>query len=230
MNKLKREEFFQRYRFEILAIALSINFLLPEFSGQFVLNTISGTLSFTLLVISGLSLVEKIKKRTRRMFLLNGLILIMVQIIYSLSILFPNSLQMITNYGYFLYLLYFAFFVSITYHLFLQISRIKTISQSVIVGALAGYLLIGTLGFFVFMALEMTIGGTLSNLNSESMVKDIYYYSFVTLTTIGYGDITPLHNYTRDLSVFLGVIGQFYLTVTVASLVSKYLSQSKQTK
>lgn len=50
------------------------------------------------------------------------------------------------------------------------------------------------------------------------------YFSFVTLTTLGYGDILPLTEYAEMLVVLESVPGQFYLAVLVAGLVSSYLS------
>ena len=45
------------------------------------------------------------------------------------------------------------------------------------------------------------------------------YYSFITLTSTGYGDITPLHPYVRSLATFEAITGQLYLAVLIARLV-----------
>lgn len=50
------------------------------------------------------------------------------------------------------------------------------------------------------------------------------YFSFVTLTTLGYGDVLPLNIYAQTLTVMETVIGQFYLAILVAALVGAYLS------
>ena len=52
---------------------------------------------------------------------------------------------------------------------------------------------------------------------------DFIYYSFVTMTTLGYGDITPLKSLARSLSIFFSVAGQLYLAFIIATLVGKYL-------
>ncbi len=61
----------------------------------------------------------------------------------------------------------------------------------------------------------------------SSWSPDWIYYSFVTLTTVGYGDMLPLTFSARALSYIETIFGQFYLAVLVAGLVSAYLS-SKQ--
>jgi len=54
------------------------------------------------------------------------------------------------------------------------------------------------------------------------------YFSFVTLTTLGYGDVLPLTLYAQSLTYLETVLGQFYLAVLVAALVSAYLSDRER--
>ena len=58
---------------------------------------------------------------------------------------------------------------------------------------------------------------------------DFYYYSLVTLTTLGYGDITPLEPMARGLAALEAVIGPVYLTVLVARLVGMHISGDSDT-
>ncbi len=51
---------------------------------------------------------------------------------------------------------------------------------------------------------------------------DAVYFSFVTLTTVGYGDILPLSRILRSLAVVEAVIGQLYVAVMIARLVALY--------
>ena len=53
-------------------------------------------------------------------------------------------------------------------------------------------------------------------------VEHLLYYSFVTLTTLGYGDVTPVHAVARTLAYLEAVIGQLYIAVLIASLVGRY--------
>lgn len=50
------------------------------------------------------------------------------------------------------------------------------------------------------------------------------YYSFVTITTLGYGDVTPVSDVAKALSVLEAVVGQLYLVVVIAWLVGMYVS------
>jgi len=57
---------------------------------------------------------------------------------------------------------------------------------------------------------------------------DYLYFSFTTLTTLGYGDITPLTDRAYALTIVEAVIGQFYLAVLIASLVGRFISQERR--
>ena len=54
------------------------------------------------------------------------------------------------------------------------------------------------------------------------------YYSFVTLTTVGYGDVTPVSPATRTLAWMEAITGQFYLALIVAGLVSVLAARGKR--
>jgi hypothetical protein len=56
------------------------------------------------------------------------------------------------------------------------------------------------------------------------------YYSFITLASVGYGDIVPLKPYTRSIATFIAVSGQFYIAVIVALLVGKFSAQNSAFK
>jgi len=51
------------------------------------------------------------------------------------------------------------------------------------------------------------------------------YYSFITILTIGYGDITPATNIAQKMSMFFGLIGYFYGVVVIGIIMGKYLSK-----
>ena len=59
--------------------------------------------------------------------------------------------------------------------------------------------------------------------------QDFLYYSFVTLTTLGYGDITPIGATARALSTIEAILGQFYMAILVAGLISIFVNRKKPT-
>jgi hypothetical protein len=62
----------------------------------------------------------------------------------------------------------------------------------------------------------------------QSRIHLFTYYSFVTLTTVGYGDVTPISTPARTCAWLEALTGQFYLAVLVAGLVGALLSQKAE--
>jgi hypothetical protein len=72
-----------------------------------------------------------------------------------------------------------------------------------------------------------SIQGASSPGGGESLQSQLFYFSFVTLTTIGYGDIAAVHPIVRMLVILEGVVGQLFPAILIARLVSLQI-QSKQ--
>ncbi|MDH4360306.1 MAG: potassium channel family protein [Nitrospirota bacterium] len=96
-----------------------------------------------------------------------------------------------------------------------------------IIGAICIYLLLGLNWSLFYLITNMAIPDSFHGLTSPdigSQLSDLLYYSFVTITTLGYGDIIPLKPIARTLAYLEAIVGQFYVAVLVAFLVGMYLS------
>jgi len=91
------------------------------------------------------------------------------------------------------------------------------ITRDTIFGAIGIYLTLGITWALSYQFVDTLIPGALQNVHSETAYL---YFSFVTLTTLGYGDITPLIPVTESMAMFEAVIGQLYIAVLIARLVS----------
>ncbi|MCB2192131.1 MAG: potassium channel family protein [Deltaproteobacteria bacterium] len=111
-----------------------------------------------------------------------------------------------------------------------EVLTLKEVSFDTISGALNGYLLMGLMWGFAFQAVEAAWPGSFNITNEATKVAGLYahgtqmpelfYFSFVTITTTGYGDVTPLSAIAGQLAITESVVGQFYMVVLVARLVS----------
>ena len=112
-----------------------------------------------------------------------------------------------------------------------QIAVENNISANRIVGAICVYLMLGVIWALSYGLLEVIIPGSFGGLTEEtatlSWSPDWIYFSFVTLTTLGYGDVLPLTFFSRTLAYFEAIVGQFYLAVLVAGLVGAYLTENQ---
>ena len=93
--------------------------------------------------------------------------------------------------------------------------------------ALSAYLLAGICFGLLYWVLEQISSGAFAVSGQFSQTSAIYF-SFVTLATLGYGDIAPRADVARGLAIVEGVGGQLFLAVLVARLVSLYSKSGKQ--
>ena len=142
--------------------------------------------------------------------------------------LFPGqALVFLTN------CLALVFQVLLTLLILSQIFREGPTTSHRIMGAVAGYLLLGVIWSLAYylIALRMpeafNVQGSFTPGDTESLQSDLFYFSFVTLTTLGYGDVVPVHPIARMLVILEGVAGQLFPAILIARLVSLQV-QSKQ--
>jgi hypothetical protein len=112
----------------------------------------------------------------------------------------------------------------IVYFLIFSILASKNVTPDVILGAITGYIFLGYTGGIYFLVINDFYPHSFSHIHDENL--DPVYFSFVTMTTLGYGDITPMSNAAQGGVILLTIFGQFYIAVIVALLVSKYLYKS----
>lgn len=99
-----------------------------------------------------------------------------------------------------------------------------------LVGAISVFLLLGLIWSFTYSLLELLAPGSFQGFSpghGPGEDSSWLYFSFVTLTTLGYGDITPVSAMARSLAFMQAVAGQFYVAVLVAGLVSAYISDRR---
>jgi len=105
--------------------------------------------------------------------------------------------------------------------------RVDRVFLNEIIGTLNLYLILGHSWAFLYLMLESSSPGSF-NFGDEaaSLHLQFLYFSFVTLTTVGYGDVIPLSPAAKMCSVLEAILGQFYVAVVVAYLVSMYITHN----
>ena len=105
--------------------------------------------------------------------------------------------------------------------------RAKNVDAEHVYAALSAYLLAGLYFGLLYWVLEQLTSGAFATSGNFSRTTAIYF-SFVTLATLGYGDIVPRTDLVRSLTVLEGVGGQLFLAVLVARLVSLYSMRTRK--
>jgi len=108
-----------------------------------------------------------------------------------------------------------------------QIAIGTDINTNRIVGAICVYLLLGVIWAMTYTLIDAVSPGSFagfSPMDDLGWDSDWLYFSFVTMTTLGYGDILPVSATARGFAYMQAVVGQFYIAVLVAGLVGAYVS------
>jgi hypothetical protein len=113
-----------------------------------------------------------------------------------------------------------------TWRLFVGVVRSKRVTGDVLAGALAAYVLAGISFALVYHLIDTRSPGSFTTADGQPpAISGLLYYSFVTLLTIGFGDIVPATGLVRAVTLIEGLFGVVYTTVVMAALVATYLGQ-----
>lgn len=215
---------FTRNNIILLASLILIIFFYPALSTQRVLIR---DLIFTAIILSGAYSLDFAKK-TRTILIVSGAITI---VLAWLDYLFVSDRLQIVS-----FLSFFCFNLFITVFMVRHIASSQKVTPTIILNSINGYLLIGVLGAVLLsmaQLLQLIIFGSDSgaiNFSGATAagLHDYLYFSFVTLTTLGYGDVTPVSAFAKSLTIIIAISGQLYLTILIAILVGKYLSNPEK--
>jgi hypothetical protein len=206
----------------LLICLLLIIFFYPALSTQ---RLLMRDIIFTAIILSGTYSLDFAKK-TRRILFISGIITIVFIWLYYFIV--NDAL------GFVSFLSFFSFNMFITVFMIQHIARSQQVTLTLIINSINGYLLIGVLGA-VMLSMMQLVQKFFFHIDSGAInfagataagFHDYLYFSFVTLTTLGYGDITPVSPFAKSLTIVIAIVGQLYLTILIAMLVGKYLSSS----
>ena len=116
------------------------------------------------------------------------------------------------------------FLIYIVGNVVLNMMRQSSVTFFTLLQAVNGYLLMGIMFISLVVFCEHTFPGSYLLKGEESI--DLVYYTLVTLTTVGYGDITPQIPVAKSLSMIIAISGQFYIAVVVAIIVGQFASKN----
>ena len=118
----------------------------------------------------------------------------------------------------------FLYYIVVTYELIKQVWHAKLVNKTVIFGLISGYLSLGFIGFFICTSIEFVHPGSFQgNISAESLTDSLMYYSYISMMTIGFGDITPSTLLAQKATILIGLLGQFYLVIITGVVVGKFI-------
>jgi len=199
---------------------LLLSFLILIFGDVFFPSDFDETPILIIQNVLASTLVFYGKKRWRLplVILLSALIILEILNLFSVF----SSISVVFS---LLYIIYFAF---LSIEVYGQILKAKEVNIGMVAAVLCGFIMLSLIGGYVFILLEVFQSGSFRNLNTGSGgIGDLVYFSFITVLSIGYGDITPESSTAKNAVVFFGLLGHFYSVVIIGIVIGKYISKSE---
>ncbi len=211
-----------RFRFLLGSLMMMIGLrpLLDEWLGERIWADVSTDIFFAFALISGLHAISGQPRQLRFCLLLISTIIILRSFHYTLHIQMPvfDKAQMVVG---------AIFLVQMLIMIWVHIVKENEVTLDLIMAAACAYILLGMVWAYAYYFLESFHPGSFNIVeNSTDDLVDFNYYSFVTLTTVGYGDILGITRAARALSIFEAITGQLYLAIMISRLVGLHASQA----
>lgn len=121
--------------------------------------------------------------------------------------------------------LFSIFFGFLFIRIFRQLFSTKFVDEKLVVAAIVNFIILGFLGTTMMQFVISLNPNAFNGITNDSFDNyAFFYYSFITLTSVGYGDITPASPEARSIAVVLSILGQAYFSIIIGLIVGKYLS------
>ncbi len=169
-----------------------------------------------------------------RKHLIIGMVLMVPSfiLIWGVNFFHITTLENMSLIGSVMFLSYVAWLILV------DIINARLVTLNIIAGGISVYFFFGNICGLIYALIARTDPGAFNipaqtaSYIGESLgeVSSAMYFSFVTLTTVGYGDITPINAFARALAYLEAASGQIYLAVLIASLVGMHSASPRQGK
>jgi len=210
----------------LVLLVIQIFLVAPlETNGRFLLYMMNGVVGSLFLLTGILTITQH---RVTR-WIASGL-LVTALILRWLVLIGPSPLILVAD-----NVLTVCFAACFTVVVLQNVYKEGTVSGHHVRGAIAAYLLIGYFFATIYRLLDSLIPGSFSHTATPALVQhgqdlaDVFmYFSLVTLTTVGFGDISAVHPLARSLVMLEAVIGTLYPAILIARLVSLQIEHEKK--
>jgi len=111
-----------------------------------------------------------------------------------------------------------------------RVLRSRQVTRDVLAGAMGSYLMLGITWAFAFLLVDQIVGGAFTtpfvSPDGQPRFDTALYFSLITMLSVGYGDIAPVHAWTRSLAALEAFSGFTFGTIVMARLMSLYLTRA----
>jgi hypothetical protein len=214
----------ERKRFLLLLLSTVLTMVLPAFFANRMLSEVIFVITLSFLFIQS-TIVADVRKS--RKTLLRVIVISMIIIIWLKPAGYDSVYIDLVKLGFII-----AFFVFVMSFLVSFISKSTSVDVNVLIVSINIYLLAGIIGASLSFAFYQVYPDAynLPAYIEHPVFAHFLYYSFITMSTVGYGDITPRIPETQTLAYLLSISGQLYVAIIIAFLIGKFLMQDNKQK
>lgn len=210
-----------RFRFLLWSLMLMIGLqpLLDEWIGARIWADVFTDIFFGCALLSGLHAISEQPRQLQLSLLLAAAIILLRGLFYALKMPVFNQLQLGLS---------LIFLIQMLLMIWIHIQKENEVTLDLIMAAACAYILLGMVWAYAYFFLDKVHPGSFNVVEKPGEgLWTFYYYSFVTLTTVGYGDILAITKSARALSTLEAITGQLYLAIMISRLVGLHASQVK---
>lgn len=217
-------QFLKKYKYELLLFGLFQHLFMALFIGN--LDTYRYYFWPANMILLGFtSFGVYLEHNKKRLLILRILIITMCSTpVLSYFVGFSSNVLIFLSFS------YVAFFAYVFYEVLRFLFKPSYINQDIILASGCGYLLLIEIATFTQQAIFYFGSAAYKGLDIShptATFVDFVYFSTITITSIGFGDILPNTHYAKLLTALIGIVGQFYTVVLVGILISKFTSRKE---
>jgi voltage-gated potassium channel len=214
----------ERNRFQLLLLSTVLTLVLPAFFGKGMLSEIIFVITLSFLFIQS-TVVANVRKSGK--ILLRVIVISMIVIIWLKPAGYDSVYIDLVKLGFIV-----AFFIFVMSFLVRFVSKSTSVDVNVLIVSINIYLLAGIIGASLSLSFYYLYPDAYNfpAYIDHPIFAHFIYYSFITLSTVGYGDITPRIPETQTLAYIISVVGQLYVAIIIAFLIGKFLMEGDQKK
>ena len=212
--------FLNKFDHILLLVSLTLLVASPIWEKVFHLGFFLTETMIIVIIISGISVTYSHNHAKINLKMYFGLFTVFISLIpAAASAVFGKVFEQLVQFTQVIY------FLVLTFQLFKLIINAEKVNTEVLINSVSGYLLIGLSWAILIMIWVGSFPNSFSfTYENELHFFNAIYYSFVTLTTLGYGDMLPVSASAKAYSVLIAISGAFYTTIVLGMIVGKYIS------
>jgi hypothetical protein len=171
---------------------------------------------FTVVILAAISVAGE----SRRSLVIGLCLGVPALVVAWIANVFENHLLEIIDYSLSSFIFIYVFVLMMR-----KIFRSKKVTLETILLAVCCYIMLGLLWVLIYIPIELLAADSISTLvepGAGKLFAELHYFSYVTLTTLGYGDITPSSPLARSMAVLEAITGVLFLAIMIARLVAIY--------